>query len=342
MADPRDNELEVRDVTPDDVDGLLALIRICLGPGSVPRSREYLQWKHFNGPFGPSHGLVAVARGEIVGLRLFLRWRFGLRGSIREAVRPVDTAVHPQWRGRGIFTRLTMALVEGVHDSGCSFAFNTPNANSRRGYLQMGWEDFGRAPLLARLCKPRRVFAAGLGKISDARAPSPGCGSATVRDLGEDSLARAFSGSAAPTSQRLATPRDRAYLKWRYLDIPGLDYHADWEHSGSAHAAAIFRIRNRRGLRELSVAELLVGGDRASATIATGLLRRAVEATDPDWVVACAAAGTRERGCLLRAGFLPISALAPRIVVRQLQEIPGVDITARASWNLSLGDLEVF
>jgi GNAT superfamily N-acetyltransferase len=342
MADPCDNDLEVRAVTPDDLDGMLALIRTCLGPGSVPRSREYLQWKHLDGPFGPSPGLVAVSRGEIIGLRLFLRWRFVREGAIHEAVRPVDTAVHPRWRGRGIFTRLTVALADVVRDSGCCFAFNTPNANSRRGYLQMGWEDLGRAPLLARMCKPRRVLAAGLGTVSGARPNTSNHRSPTARDLLEDPLARVFSDSAGATSRRFTTPRDRAYLKWRYHDIPGIDYHADWERSGDAHAAVVFRIRERGGRRELSVAELLMGAGRSSATIAARLLRMAAAATDPDWIVACAAAGTAERRCLLRSGFLPISVLAPRIVVRQMRGIPGVDVTARASWRLSLGDLEVF
>jgi GNAT superfamily N-acetyltransferase len=342
MADPRDDGLEVRDVTPDDIDAMLELIRICLGPGSVPRSREYLLWKHFNGPFGPSLGLVAIARGEIVGLRLFLRWRFVREGTTHEAVRPVDTAVHPRWRRRGIFTRLTTALVEKVRDSGCSFVFNTPNANSRRGYLRMGWQDLGRAPLMVRICRPRRVLAAGLGRISGLWPHTSNHGLAPVGDLLEDPMAGALSDASEATSPRFVTARDRAYLRWRYHDIPGIDYCAEWEGSGGAHAAVVFRTRERRGLRELSIAELLVGDDQSNAAVAAGLLKKIVTATDPDLGVACAAAGTAERGCLLRAGFLPIRVFAPRIVIRRLRDIPGVDITARDSWQLSLGDLEVF
>jgi hypothetical protein len=153
---------------------------------------------------------------------------------------------------------------------------------------------------------------------------------------------REFSAAFGSSARRLVTPKDLRYLKWRYHEIPGLDYSADWECSGGSHAAVIFRTRERRGHLELSVAELLVGDDPLSSTMAVRLLKRVAAATDPDWIVACASAGTAERRGFLKAGFVPISALAPGIVVRELRGDPGIDLTAKTSWRWSLGDLEVF
>ena len=342
MAELFDGDLEVRRVTADDLDSMLGLIRVCLGPGSVPRTREFLRWKHHSSPFGPSLGLVAMASGELVGLRLFLRWRFERAGTVYEAVRPVDTVVHPEWRGRGLFTRLTTALVEVARDLGCGFAYNTPNANSRPGYLHMGWKSLGRAPLLGKLRRPLGIRTPGRGSGRTPPGASGGRRSRTVRDLLEVLQERGSPGERAAGGSRLATIRDLDSLKWRYRDVPGLEYLAEWESSGGSFAAVIFRTRDRRGRRELSVAELMVGDDPEGSKVAARLLKRVVLDTDPDWIVGCASAGTVERRGLLRAGLLPAGAVAPRIVVRELRVGTGIDLTAASGWRWSLGDLEVF
>ena len=57
----------------------------------------------------------------------------------------------PAHQGRGIFRRLTMTAVEELTAEGVDFVFNTPNDNSRPGYLRMGWSTVGRLPLVARV-----------------------------------------------------------------------------------------------------------------------------------------------------------------------------------------------
>ncbi len=39
----------------------------------------------------------------MIGFRTFLRWEFEDAGRVVRAVRAVDTATHPDHRGRGIF-----------------------------------------------------------------------------------------------------------------------------------------------------------------------------------------------------------------------------------------------
>jgi hypothetical protein len=87
---------------------------------------------------------------------------------------------------------------------------------------------------------------------------------------------------------------------------------------------------------------MLAGGVDAIST-GVRLVKRLVRETRADYAVAHAAPGTPERACLWRAGFLPLPLLRRRLTVRMLQPALGApDPRSRASWRLSLGDLELF
>jgi GNAT superfamily N-acetyltransferase len=352
---------------------LLPLLDACLGArpgaGSEPaeRGEEFWRWKHERNPFGRSPGLVALHAGEPVALRAFLRWRWRVDGRDLEAVRAVDTATHPVWRRRGLFRRLTTELVERLRAEGTALVFNTPNPKSRAGYLAMGWHDVGRVPLLVRPRRPGRLLKAalaGLGRrggipSTGSDAPiDPGAGS-SLRPVGELLEAPALPGLLASRRAmpgRLETARSPDYLRWRYAEAPGVRYLADWSLdrgsdpspdgvAGAGGAAIVVRSRVRRGLRELTLAEILVSDDPAGRAAAAGLIGRLVRSAEADYVAALATPGSPERAVLRSAGFLPLPPSAgrggPRLVVRPLAPI-APDPRNPAAWRLSVGDLELF
>jgi predicted N-acetyltransferase YhbS len=96
----------------DDESEVLALLDAALGAGPAgARPVAFFRWKHFENPFGPSFMLVAEADEQVVGLRAFMRWEFVAEGRRFRAVRAVDTATHPDYQGRGIFSALTRQAI---------------------------------------------------------------------------------------------------------------------------------------------------------------------------------------------------------------------------------------
>lgn len=123
-----------------DLPEVVKLINMNLDP---EMTEEFFKWKHYENPFGRSYGLVALDNEKIIGLRMFMFWRFAnpLKGDNVLAIRPVDTVTDVNYRGRGLFKKLTLQGIEecsGKYD----FIFNTPNENSRPGYIKMGWESY--------------------------------------------------------------------------------------------------------------------------------------------------------------------------------------------------------
>lgn len=341
-------ELEIRAADREDLDGILDLVRASLGEGRIPRSREFWEWKHRRNPFGESAVLVAQADGRLVGLRVFMRWAWRRDDVTYRAVRAVDTATHPDWQGRGIFSRLTKALADQMRDEGVHFIFNTPNAKSRPGYLKMGWGAVGRTDLLIAPVRPFRVISVLIRRGAEEREAEPETPFArTTLTLGElcdlPELPRLLDSAESAMRGGFRTPRSVEYLRWRYADVPGFEYRALAEVDGQDGAAIVFRYRRDGGLLQARICDAIVGASSRSAAIAGELIRRLHRDGDADYLAMMSTA--RRPGILGMAvrGFVPAYRLGPILTVRPLNAPPEMaELRSRASWNPSIGDLELF
>src|SRR5690606_10847180 len=140
------------------------------------------------------------------------------------AVRAVDTATHPDFQGRGIFKKLTLALLENCKNEGVRFVFNTPNQQSRPGYLKMGWRDAGRMAVQLRPLNPLEKLLP-LPKEGEKDSISSILESPGLSDLLK---------ADAMFSKKLRTSVSVDYLRWRYLEVPIVQYIAihDKEEAG--------------------------------------------------------------------------------------------------------------
>jgi GNAT superfamily N-acetyltransferase len=335
------------DVVPyrdDDLEEVLDLLGVSLGPGPVGRrTSDLFLWKHLRNPFGRSFMLVARGGDRIVGLRAFMRWQFRSGGDRVVAVRAVDTATHPEYRGRGIFSRLTEEALRELR-AHVDLVFNTPNARSGPGYLKLGWRVVGKVPVSIRVRRPLRVARGARSLRRQERRPNASRPPVAAEPAGEvlgtlgGSLDDLLRRSDTP-GRRLHTPRTPAYLRWRYGGFPDLDYRAVGVRAGGdLRGLAIFRLRPRGGLWEASVAEVLVEGGDVGA--ARALLRRVRRAAAADHLAGSFPRRTAVARAAARGGFVRAPA-GPTLMVNPLRGIQP-EPTRLSSWGLGLGDLEVF
>ncbi len=341
MAD----DLHIRRATAEDEPALLDLVRLSLGEGTIPRTLAYWRWKHMTNPFGSSPVLVAEADGRLVGLRAFMRWTWQSEDQAVTTVRAVDTATHPDYRGRGIFKRLTLQLRDEMADEGVALVFNTPNAQSRPGYLKMGWHLVGKPTLWMRPVRPFRLLKTlrreGLG--GDEAAP-PLVDAASAADVlaqpGVQPLVASASEAAAVKAYH--TRLDLDYLTWRYAAIPGFAYQALARGEGSNGVLAVVRARQRGAVRELRLCDLAVGPTAAAGRNARGLLRALPGFADVDVVLSMRPSGLSSRD-MMRAGYLPAPRTGPILTAYPLADSAGrPDPGMLANWQPSVGALELF
>jgi GNAT superfamily N-acetyltransferase len=333
--------LDVRRYRPEDEGRVLETLTSSLGGGPAgERPPQFFRWKHFENPFGASYMLVAESEGRIAGLRAFMRWRWDTATRSFSAVRAVDTATHPDFQGKGVFSRLTLQALEDLREEGVDFVFNTPNPASLAGYLKMGWQIVGKVPVTVRVRRPLRFVAAGRAGRKDSPDSLPVSAApagevlAGARGIGE------LLAAADPPQERLRTPRDLAYLEWRYGSAPLLNYRAVLdEEEGRLRGLAIFRVRPRGALWETTVSEVIVRpGDVASGRRLLGLVRGAAPV---DHLACHFHAGSPAAAAARRSGYVR----TPRgmtFVVNPLRDGLVPEPRDLSSWALSIGDLEVF
>jgi GNAT superfamily N-acetyltransferase len=324
-------ELDVRPATPIDDGEVLPLLGASLGWIPDEAHADYFRWKHRANPFGASPAWVAVDGDRIVGLRTFLRWEFDdAEGVVRRAVRAVDTATHPDHQGRGIFRLLTMHGLDVLTAEGLDFVFNTPNEQSRPGYLKMGWQVVGRPAVAVRLRGARALAQTVRARVPAGKWSIPTtAGEHASEVLVDDAGVEALLASQPPPSG-LRTRRSVSYLRWRYGFEP-LHYRAILAGRSVADGFALFRLRARGPATEAVLTDLLVPGDDRRRRAA--LAGRVAEVTGADHVL-------RLGGPFVgRDRFVRLPGQGPILTWRAAnQQVPA----PLEGWQLSLGDVELF
>ena len=326
----------------DDLPEIIQLLKISLGEGIIPRDEDFWRWKHQQNIFGPSPAVVAQAGPKIIGLRTFIRWQWRSNQDDVRAVRAVDTVVDPKWRGKKIFSRLTIELMNQMKAEGVHFIFNTPNKSSLPGYRKLGWVIVGRIPLWIRPLKLFRI-ASSFFKKGPRQSTTELEDYSEITELFKQPGLETFLQNLMVSERRYHTVRTIEYLRWRYGTIAGFTYHAKWRLEKQDGAVLIFRKRIRRDLQELSISEILVSPGKTGIEIAVSLLRELVALCNADYVIATARAATPELAVFRRSRFLPFGAVGPVFTVRVLNEPQNLpDPSVWSNWRCSIGDIEIF
>lgn len=243
--------MEIRAADTADLPAIIELMRQSLGEKLMPKSEDFYLWKHAQNVFGPSHVILAVDSGQLVGLRAFMKWKWSRAGEEIIAVRAVDTATHPDFQGKGIFRKLTMQAVEDCKKQGVSLVFNTPNPISKQGYLTMGWQEAGKLPLIIGTGSiwPRRYSSWNSEKLIDNF------------DFSSSLASFSKDWKWPANSSKYQTGLTYRYLSWRYRDCPRARYGMLAEPDKFGF---IFRIKPFKGFMELRICEVWAGNDSKS------------------------------------------------------------------------------
>ncbi|PPK87971.1 acetyltransferase (GNAT) family protein [Neolewinella xylanilytica] len=316
--------MNLRHATPADLPGIIDLLRASLGDGSTEKSAAFWRWKHEGNPFGASPVMVADDGGRIAGVRAFMRWQWQSRDRTYRALRAVDTATHPDYRGQGIFKRLTLRLIEECRQEGDDFIFNTPNEQSRPGYLKMGWQQLGKLPVRVAPLRPLAI-ARNLYRQIDHAVPDLGAPNHEL--LSDPTALQWLEGVGSASARGWWTPPSAAFLRWRYADCPARTYHVAGDPS---EFIIVYYGRQQRIGTELRIVEYLVreGAERRAKVALADLRHR--YGTDVMTAAPTAA---------LPNYFLPALPIGLILTFRELNHRDPPPIR---EWRYTLGDLELF
>ena len=209
--------------------------------------------------------------------------------------------------------------------AGDAFIFNTPNDQSRPGYISMGWTPVRRLPVGVLPAGPRALARMVRSRVASQLWSAPTSVGVDARDaFAQDQTCEAVLAHAARRGTR--TERTPAYLRWR-TEFGPLGYRVLFsDETDPSRGAVVFRVRRRGAGLEAVIAEMLV----PSAATGLRLVRRLVALTGADYAI-----GLRTGPS---AGLMPVPGQGPILTARPLAR----GIPQANSWSLTMGDVELF
>lgn len=286
----------------------------------IPKSEELWNWKHVANPFGASPVLVAEEKGVICGVRVFLRWEFRQGEKLVKACRAVDTAIHPDYQGKGLFKTLTLSLIEELKEEGVELIYNTPNSQSTPGYLKMGWEKWGKLPLKMHFNLSLRK-SKNQSHTSDWNSILP-----LIKKIENGNF----------NSDHLHTNLVSGYIQWRYITCPLFPYHSI---SDGETYLLIYRIKDEKIGKELRIVdffELSVLGKNEKKQLNARL--KTIQKNEG--VRFTSFSGLQfGKELPIEMGVIPIMSIGPEVTLRKVASSQDL---LQQRWAWSLGDLEVF
>ena len=333
------SRLRIESAAAADPGAIVSLLAGAMGRADDPRFEALLGWKHAANPFGASPAWVAMEGDEVLGYRAFMRWEFTDGRRTYRAGRAVDTATHPDHQGKGIFRTLTMHGLDELRAEGVDFIFNTPNDNSRPGYLRMGWDLVGTLRPGMRPRSPATIPAIARGRVpaghwglpcdagqtaaaafaddaevvalldaADAGGRGTGTATAPATDCGPGARPPTSGGATRPSSSATACLLAGDQLQ---------------------DGAACFRLRQRGPAVEATIGDVLVPGDDARAR--RRLIGQVLRTTKADYALTL--------GSRASDGMVTVPGQGPTLVWRSVcqDDQPPLD-----RWALTMGDIELF
>jgi predicted N-acetyltransferase YhbS len=216
---------------------------------SLDRDLNFWKWKYESSPYGQAivHGIFENNRIVACGSLWPISIKHGNQ-SIK-ALEPCDTAVHPDFRRKGLFKLLNQTRMQAAIDTGATLIFNFPNSNSLPGYVRDGWFSIGRVPWFVRVMKPFSI-------IMDHRRDGP------VSKLGvpqewmlDISKTVELDGQLEAIYSHLSLDRVPGYWQWRFNDHPTRQYGLV---GGDGNDFAVFTLSiMANGLKEMVIVDLV-------------------------------------------------------------------------------------
>lgn len=309
----------VRESNPNDTAAIIQLLQLSLGESLLKKTAAIWEYKHLRNPFGKSYVLLAEEDSKLIGVRAFMQWQWQLENKVWTSYRAVDTATHPKYQGKGIFKKLTLKALDDVQKKEDCFVFNTPNNQSRPGYLKMGWKEVGKinVAVVFTFCYCFRLLA-----------------KAKIAQKANDSKLEALCqlhNTDLKYKNVIFTPKSVSYLKWRYEENLLQKYHL----ISTPNFYIAMYIKKHVFFSELRVVETIGSFKKENhSEICNSIIEYAFK--NKCWLI------TLEDKSLFRIRLY--GAFGPKLTLKSLTSNAAFIKSALniKNWKYSIGDLELF
>jgi GNAT superfamily N-acetyltransferase len=349
-------DLIIRPYRPEDAAAVRSVMTASYGTAATPA--PIFNWWHFGCPVAASGFQVAEVGGRVVGVQPMEFFPYELSNRRLTGAMLTGVVVHPEYRRRGLFSRLVAACEREAWRRGADFVTTMPNERSRPGFSKLGYREPGRRQLLLRpldLSKlarraiswaiPARMFCSAGRAFGGLRA-LPATRAHTELELLAHAPVDLDQVNAADRElfPGLRLTRSRTWWDWRYAASPR-NYQTlrSREAQGATAGLVTTTVEQRGGLGTGYIVDWLVRDASRIPVLLAGALRQ-LRATGAA-LAACVVSSEAQVRALRAAGFWRVphwAPLKPFFTVFKPSPAMNVNLAAQLStiesWHQTLGD----
>ena len=97
---------------------------------------KFLEWQYKDNPQGLVEGFDAFYNNELVGHYVTIPVSYVFEGEIKKGLLSLNTAIHNDHRGKGLFTKLAIETYKEAKIKGFEFVVGVANQNSTHGFIK--------------------------------------------------------------------------------------------------------------------------------------------------------------------------------------------------------------
>lgn len=208
------------------------LFKDCFDANGSPKNIENIRWQFFENT--ESNCFVDIAfdeeKNKTAGIYAVSCVKFKIGDTSCPGTQSLDTITDIDYRGKGLFTKLSRNVYKNVEDGGVRLVYGFPNGNSIHGFKKkLEWNVLDPVPFLIKPLKSKYFtdkikvlkflpnLSLSFSKLKKSKRYSISEQSDFPSEVNE--VWEQFS-----THFKVAVVRDQDYLNWRYLKKPNENY----------------------------------------------------------------------------------------------------------------------
>jgi hypothetical protein len=189
-------------------------------------SKEFMEWQYYLNPAGTAKSWVAKHEENVIANYTAIPHKLYVNGQLENSWRVQDVITHPDYRGMGLYSKLSDAANKFLQNEDFPVNFTFPNEKSHRAFIRRNWINPNRIPLWV-LYKPHKI------KDTDISLHTEPISKFTEAD---ESIWNNYRQKI-----HFAVDRSANYLNWRYIQNPRGGYLPFRITDGAKSAICIFK-----------------------------------------------------------------------------------------------------
>lgn len=351
----------IREYKDGDEKGILELTEAVFGKvADETQWLEWWQWEFMDNPAGRARIWLAVHKDKIVGMYPLIWMNMKIANEIVKGSQNIDLMTHPNYQHQGIFYTLEKKALAEMEKERTYVTYGFPNDAAYPGHLKNAWFDVGTSrplikPLnleniLKRYVANKFLTKAGtlagnlLINLLYRTIKPPQVNNITITMVSSfDERINDF-WNRVSNDYNIIVIRNKAYLNWRYIDIPDKEYTIYLaEKDGEICGYVILRCVNQRNLIQGYICDIIAPLEQGE--VVHCLISKAVEffkEQSADLAIFTRLANNRLGGYFNKHGFMPLYFKKSCFMARSNSDrIPIAYLRKPEHWFIHIGDSDL-